>query len=134
MPADPDGDNIFITFFIISVVFFISGILYSVSDAALRHGSIDKNDDEKLDAKKERISKIADDNDTMLSPLRLGISFNALLFSLFNAAAFCNLFKGAFNFISDGVLRSNCSFILAGFAFWLFYLLFALFLPKKLCA
>lgn len=134
MPADPDGDNIFITFFIISVVFFISGILYSVSDAALRHGSIDKNDDEKLDAKKERISKIADDNDTMLSPLRLGISFNALLFSLFNAAAFCNLFKGAFNFINDGVLRSNCSFILAGFAFWVFYLLFALFLPKKLCA
>ena len=58
MPADPDGDNIFITFFIISVVFFILGILYSVSDAALRHGSIEKQDDEKENTKKEQIEKI----------------------------------------------------------------------------
>ena len=134
MPADPDGDNTNLILFIISAIFFIFGILYAVCDAALRHGTI-KNDEEEGENKtKEKLLKISDENDGILSPLRLGSSISNVFFTLLNAYVFKDFFTSCFDFLGENVYKEALGLLLSGFVFFIFFLLFAKFLPKKLVA
>ncbi|MBE6732007.1 MAG: HlyC/CorC family transporter [Ruminococcaceae bacterium] len=134
MPADPDGDNMTVILFIISAVFFIFGILYSVCDAALRHGVIKSDEEEKENKLREKLLKISDENDGILSPLRLGSSLSNAAFTLINSFAFRHFFSTAFNFLGESELKEPLGIILSGLVFFTCFLIFAKFLPKKLVA
>ena len=134
MPADPDGDNMNLILFIISAVFFIFGILYSVCDAALRHGIIKSADEEDENELREKLLKISDENDGILSPLRLGSSLSNAAFTLINSYVFGSFYSSAFNFVAESKIKEALGLFLSGLVFFTCFLIFAKFLPKKLVA
>lgn len=134
MPADPDGDNMNLIFLLISAIFFILGLLYSVCDAALRHGIIKSDEDENEKSFKKKLSKISDENEGILSPLRLGSSFSNAAFTLINTYNFRLYFANAFSFLENESLKEALGLFISGFIFFITFLILAKFLPKKLVA